>query len=82
MSKERMKTNLADAIESLSLHSHSTHKLRDWQPELSLVIAAAKVFSCKKCRGTGWIWVAVADTKIDCDKCKMDRQILSEGVDQ
>ncbi len=77
-----MVITLADAIESLSLHSHSTHKLRDWQPELSLVIAAAKAFSCTKCRGTGKIWVAVADTKINCDRCLLDRQILSEGVEQ
>lgn len=77
-----MKTELADAIESLSLHSHSTHKLRDWQPELSLVIAAAKAFSCKKCGGTGRIWVAVADTKVDCDKCKACRQLISDGVEQ
>lgn len=61
---------LQESIDALALHAASTHRLRDWEPELRLVLDAARAFSCKECRGTGRIHVAIADTTIDCRHCR------------
>ena len=74
-----MKTTLAEAIDSLYLHASSTHRLIDWRPEIGVVLAAARAFSCKECGGTGKVRVAVADAVVDCRDCKQYREIANNG---
>lgn len=62
-------SKLSDAINVLQLHAQSTHRLRDWQEEIGLVLWAAKAFSCDECGGTGRVRVAVADAEVSCPKC-------------
>lgn len=76
-----MKTTLAEAIESLTLHSASTHKLRDWQPEIQLVVAAARCLTCKECGGRGKIHHANSDTNLSCRSCSFHREIVRNGLD-
>lgn len=75
---------LSDAISAVMLHAASGLKMRDFEPELRLLICAARAFSCKECGGTGKVprpirrWaVSVGgsddDRKVDCDVCKGDR---------
>lgn len=83
-----MNTTLKDAIESLALHAHSTHRLRDWSDELALVLAAARTVSCERCGGTGrirrpiinWSVSTDDDGTIDCGDCKANRSIAREGI--
>ena len=76
-----MKTSLKHGIELLTNHAHSTHRLADFRAEIGVVLAAARAFSCPKCDGTGRVRVAVADTEIDCSKCKASRIIAKEGCE-
>ena len=79
---------LRDAIASLALHAHSTHRLRDWSDELALVLAAARTVACERCSGTGrirrpiinWSVSTDDDGMIDCGDCKANRSIVREGV--
>lgn len=69
--------SLREAIELLTNHSCSTHRLVDFQREIRVVLAAARAFSCEQCGGTGI--VRVADTEVSCRNCSMSRVIASEG---
>lgn len=71
--------SLADGIKLLTDHACSTHRLADFRAEIGVVLAAAKAFSCPVCDGTGRIYVAAANTELDCTKCKASRTIAKEG---
>jgi len=75
------KTLLNHGIELLTNHAHSTHRLADFRAEIGVVLAAARAFSCPVCEGTGRIYVAVADTELDCTKCKASRIIAKDGCE-
>ena len=64
---------LSDAISAVMLHAASGLKMRDFEPELRLLICAARAFNCNECGGSGRVRVAVADWEGDCDVCKSDR---------
>lgn len=79
-----MTKKLYDAISAVMLHASSGLKMRDFEPELRLLICAARAFGCERCKGTGKVrrpiinWsVSVGgsddDQQIDCDECKSDR---------
>lgn len=74
--RKRKYAKLQDAISSVMLHASSRHHLRDFEPELRLLISASRAFSCAECRGTGKVHIAVADTTITCDVCRSDRKEL------
>lgn len=75
-----MRQALDDAIYAVALHIQSGHRLRDFAPELRLLLAAARAFSCSECGGTGRVRVAVADWEGECRVCKPHRDAIGEDV--
>jgi hypothetical protein len=82
VSVRTMPKKLNDAISAVMLHAASGLKMRDFEPELRLLIHAARAFSCEKCGGIGKhdrpiIRWAVSDDssydQIECEECKGDR---------
>lgn len=74
LEKQRESLTLKEAIESLALHAASTHRLRDWEPELRLVLDAARAFACTECGGLGVVHPNGTGTVHECESCKAARQ--------
>lgn len=76
-------TKLQEAISTVMLHASSGLRMHTFEPELRLLIHAARAMSCQKCGGTGkhdrpiirWAVSGVgADGPVECDECKADRK--------
>lgn len=81
-------SKIADAISAVQLHASSGLRMRDFEPELRLLVSAARAMICQECGGTGKVrrpiirWsVSVGDRDddklIDCDVCKSDRKEIA-----
>jgi len=67
--------NLREAIDAVTLHAQSTHRLRDWQQEIGIILAAARAYSCKTCGGTGAV---LKFSRVDdCPDCKAARTMAN-----
>lgn len=76
-----MRLTLKDAIQALTIHAASGHRMKDFQREIGVVLAAARAFSCEECKGEGEIFVAVADSWVTCKKCDASRVLANGGCD-
>ena len=85
---KRTTSKLEDAITAVILHAASRHRMCDFQPELRLLVSAARALICEKCGGTGKVprpiirWaVSVGDSDDDktvpCDVCRSDRMEIA-----